>query len=78
MGSSFRPLRLEPLEERWPLDAMGFVAAPAWPLSAEGEGTQVPDFSLVNTNSNSPTYNQNVSPRDFLGQVSAWYFGHAT
>ncbi len=38
----------------------------------------VPDFHLVDVNATSPTYNQSVSPRDFLGQVSAWYFGHAT
>jgi hypothetical protein len=37
-----------------------------------------PDFQLVDVNATSPTYNETVSPRDFLGQVSAWYFGHAT
>jgi hypothetical protein len=38
----------------------------------------VSDFSLRDANSSSPTFNTVVSPRDFLGQVSAWYFGSAT
>jgi hypothetical protein len=44
---------------------------------AEGE-LAYPDFSLVDTNVNSPTYGQDVSPSDYLGEVSAWYFGHAS
>jgi hypothetical protein len=36
------------------------------------------DFSLVDVNHNSASHNQAVSPRDYLDQVSAWYFGHAT
>lgn len=39
---------------------------------------QVADFSRPDVNSTSPTYNTNVSPRDHLGSISAWYFGHAT
>lgn len=39
---------------------------------------QVADFSRPDVNSTSPTYNTDVSPRDHLGSVSAWYFGHAT
>jgi hypothetical protein len=39
---------------------------------------QVPDFSLVDVNATSPTYGDPVSPRDYLMQVSAWYFAHAT
>jgi hypothetical protein len=27
---------------------------------------------------NSPTSGQLVSPRDYLGEVSGWYFGHST
>lgn len=37
-----------------------------------------PDFGLTDVNPNSPTSGKIVSPRDYLGQVSAWYFGHAT
>ena len=38
----------------------------------------VPDFSLIDLNTASPTSGQAVSPRDYLGKVSAWYFGHST
>ena len=38
----------------------------------------VPDFGLVDVNPTSPRADQVVSPRDYLGSVSAWYFGHAT
>ena len=37
----------------------------------------VPDFSLMDVNPNSATHDQDVSPRDFLGGVSAYYFGEA-
>jgi hypothetical protein len=38
----------------------------------------VPDFALTDANPTSATYSQTVSPRDFQGLVSAWYFGHST
>jgi hypothetical protein len=41
-------------------------------------GTVAPDFAIRDVNPNSPRYDQMVSPRDYLGRVSAWYFGHAT
>jgi hypothetical protein len=41
-------------------------------------GTRVPDFSLPDVNPASPTAGTDVSPRDYEGKVSAWYFGHAT
>ena len=45
----------------------------------EGEpGVQVEEFALTDVNPNSVTFNQPVSPRDFLQQASAWYFGHST
>lgn len=37
-----------------------------------------PDFGLVDTNPNAFTFGQTISPRDYTGQVSAWYFGHST
>jgi hypothetical protein len=37
-----------------------------------------PDFALEDVNASSPTSGQSVSPRDYLGNVSAYYFGHAT
>lgn len=36
------------------------------------------DFSLIDVNPASPRFNQDISPRDYLGEISAWYFGHAT
>jgi len=38
----------------------------------------MPDFALADVNPNSSSFQRNVSPRDFLGMASAWYFGHAT
>lgn len=38
----------------------------------------VPDFSIQDVNPNSARSGEMVSPRDYLGSVSAWYFGHAT
>ena len=37
----------------------------------------MPDFSLVDVNPNSASHGQPVSPRQYLGKISAWYFGHA-
>jgi hypothetical protein len=37
-----------------------------------------PDFSLRDVNANSPRFDEMVSPRDYEGQVSAYYFGYAT
>ncbi len=41
-------------------------------------GEPVADFSLIDTNPTSDTYQQPVSPSDFAGQISGWYFGHST
>ena len=38
----------------------------------------VPGFGLVDVTPASATYNQTVSPRDYLGQVSAYYFVRTT
>lgn len=46
--------------------------------SVNGRAEIMPDFALLDVNSTSSTYNQLVSPRDYLQQVSGWYFGHAT
>jgi hypothetical protein len=45
---------------------------------APGAGFLEPDFELVDSNTHSATYGQVCSPRQRLGSVSAWYFGHAT
>jgi len=47
--------------------------------SPNTDGPQaIPDFQLPDVNPTSATFNQDVSPRDKLGGVSAWYFGSAT
>ncbi|UCC30167.1 MAG: hypothetical protein JSU86_18455 [Phycisphaerales bacterium] len=38
----------------------------------------LPDFSVADVNADSARYGEAVSPRDYLGQISAWYFGHST
>ena len=46
-----------------------------------GSGTplvQAPHFLLEDVNDSSPTHLTHVSPRAYLGGVSAWYFGHST
>jgi len=39
---------------------------------------RIPDFSLLDLNQSSATFALQVSPRDYLGGVSAWYFGDAS
>lgn len=41
-------------------------------------GDPVAPFALTDTNPTSDTYQQAVSPADFEGKTSGWYFGHAT
>jgi hypothetical protein len=36
------------------------------------------DFKLVDTNPSSSTFEMEVSPRDYIGAISGWYFGHGT
>ncbi len=38
----------------------------------------VSDFAVLDVNADSPRSQELVSPRDYLGRVSAWYFGHST
>ncbi|MBD3161305.1 MAG: hypothetical protein GF346_03805 [Candidatus Eisenbacteria bacterium] len=49
------------------------------PTSSDPSGEEVvADFAVVDVNPNSSTHEEVVSPRQFLEQISAWYFGHAT
>jgi hypothetical protein len=54
---------------------IGACVGPAGEGPVEGP---VPDFALEDVNAISPSFGQLVSPRDYVGHVSAWYFGHAT
>ena len=46
----------------------------------EGEASTqaMPDFALVDVNGTSSSYNQAISPSDYLEQVSGWYFTYST
>lgn len=62
-----------------------FAAAVLLPACGGGGGgggapvpTLQPNFSLTDVNAASLTFNQPVTPRDYIGFVSAYYFGHAT
>lgn len=46
--------------------------------TGEPDPAWVADFLLVDENPGSPTYGLALSPRDYLEQVSGWYFVHAT
>jgi hypothetical protein len=45
---------------------------------SSGIQDQAADFSLADVNSASARYGELVSPRDYLQQVSGWYFIHST
>lgn len=66
---------------RWIGRLSGVAAALIWawasPSAGQGPGAAT-DFSLPDVNPNSPSAGTSVSPRDYLQQVSGWYFGHAT
>lgn len=69
-------------------DSAGDTSDPADDTSAGDTGDtgevdppppdQVADFVLVDENPNSPSCGAALSPRDYLEQVSGWYFVHST
>ena len=63
-------------------DAAGTTAVASGVGGAGGAGGMAPmiapDFLLTDLNTNSPRYQEAVSPRDYLKRVSGWYFGHST
>jgi hypothetical protein len=44
----------------------------------EGPTPDLGVLAIVDVNPNSATYDQKVHPLDYEGQLSGWYFGHAT
>jgi hypothetical protein len=46
-------------------------------FSVSGWAQPVPDFSLEDINTSSVRYGEQVSPRDYRFQISAYYFGLA-
>ena len=71
--SYLRNQGLETLEPRMLLSVNSVIGG-----EGEGSAQQVADFALIDVNPTSATFDQPVSPRDYLGQVTGWYFGHAT
>jgi hypothetical protein len=59
-------------------DALADASGDASDAASDGPSGLAPDFSLEDVNPNSSLYQTTVSPSDYLGRVSAWYFGHAT
>jgi hypothetical protein len=59
-------------------DALADSSGDASDAASDGPSGLAPDFSLEDVNPNSSLYQTSVSPTDYLGRVSAWYFGHST
>lgn len=57
--------------------ALLFVAA-CGSAGNSGVSDLAPDFLLEDVNPTSTTSGMDVSPRDYMGNVSAYYFGAAT
>jgi hypothetical protein len=47
-------------------------------LACSSSTDPVADFALLDVNPDSTTYEDAVSPRDYLGHVTGWYFGSTT
>jgi hypothetical protein len=61
---------------RWLLTAALLVGC-ADEKKGKGDGL-APEFKLEDVNATSATFGQKVGPRDYMGEASAWYFGHST
>jgi hypothetical protein len=48
------------------------------PPTAPKPDEPIADFHLYDVNLNSDRYGREVSPRDYLGKTTAWYFSRAT
>ncbi len=74
------------LRRRWifglaiALFSAGFVSACKndTPTASSDEPVMAANFSLEDVNDSSMTFGEAISPRDYLGSISAWYFGHST
>ena len=48
-------------------------------LASQGlQAAPMPDFALEDVNATSPRFGESISPRDYLRQVSVYYFGQST
>lgn len=80
MAARDRHRRFDTPAGRWHRSAMRNLAGSLAILSVSvgaWAGDPVPDFKLVDVNTNSVRYSAKVSPHDYLLQVAGYYFGHA-
>jgi hypothetical protein len=68
------PAAIEVLEVRALMAADSTM--PLLPQAAVG--AQMPNFQLVDDNVLSDRFGETISPREYLQQVSGWYFIHTT
>ena len=61
-----------------PILAMTAGCSPGADSGAAPELGLVADFLLEDLNPTSPRSGDAISPRDYLGEVSGWYFIHST
>jgi hypothetical protein len=61
-----------------PLALFALACSAPQPSQPDAGGDLVPDFSLLDVNPASPRAGTQVSPRDYAGVVTGWYFGHST
>jgi hypothetical protein len=47
-------------------------------LACSSSTDPMPDFVLLDVNPDSASHEDPVSPRDYLGHVTGWYFGSTT
>jgi len=60
------------------LALLGLLACSDATEPTEPSRNAAPDFALRDVNPGSASFDETISPRDYLGQVSAWYFAHST
>lgn len=60
------------------LTAIMMLGCPPADDNSDDNSEAMPDFALTDLNPASARSGEIISPRDYLDQASAWYFGHAT
>lgn len=61
-----------------PMQLLGPGLAGSLLLACSDRPVDPPAFSLLDQNPASERFGEAVSPDDYLGTRSAWYFGHAS
>jgi hypothetical protein len=63
---------------RVPLLILVLAGCSGGSTATQTPGDPEPAFQLQDVNENSTTFGTDVSPRNHMGRVSAWYFGRST